>query len=153
MSDNGTPLAEGATGLGRVSDHRTTPPGVMPRHLQQWVLVATALGMAAIMAIAGPSSKPRPTAAPSPGTATVNPNQERIEEYERRIQEQTERLAAEQVRVQRARQAVAMAEGQRVAAPTQEPADGSAAARRSASASSPSERLQRDEHARFADNV
>ena len=76
------------------------PAGVMPRQLQQWVLIGVAVVMVGIMALSGPPTKPRPTAAPSPAAAAVDPNQQRIEEYQRRIQEQAQRLAAEQAQLQ-----------------------------------------------------
>src|ERR1700730_1966733 len=84
----------------RVLDFRRTPLGVMPRQLQRWLLLATAIVMAAIMALSGGQARPRSTsAAPSATAAAIDPNQQRIEEYQRRIQEQSVRLAAEQAPV------------------------------------------------------
>jgi type IV secretory pathway VirB10-like protein len=83
-----------------VTDHRTVPPGVVPRHLQQWLLIGVALVMVGIMALAGSPARPRATPEPSAGAPVVDPNQQRIEEYQKRIQEQTQRLAAEQARLQ-----------------------------------------------------
>jgi type IV secretion system protein VirB10 len=79
----------------------------MPRHLQQWVLVGTAVVMVGIMALPGSSTKPRATAAPSPATSAIDPDQHRIEDYQRRIQEQAQRLAAEQAQLQLTKDAVA----------------------------------------------
>ena len=72
---------EGSPEPGRVTDRRRTPAGVVPRHLQQWVLVGVALVMVGILALSGSPTKPRATAAPSPAALAVDPNQQRIEEY------------------------------------------------------------------------
>jgi type IV secretion system protein VirB10 len=63
--------------------------------------------MVAILAVSGPPAKPRPTAAPAPATLAVDPNQQRIEDYQRRIQEQAQRLAAEQAQLQATKDAFA----------------------------------------------
>jgi type IV secretory pathway VirB10-like protein len=94
----------------RVLDFRRIPLGVMPRQLQRWLLLATAIVMAAIMALSGGPARPRSTsAAPSAAAAAVDPNQQRIEEYQRRIQEQSLRLAAEQAQLHRVKDALGMA--------------------------------------------
>ena len=38
----------------RVLDRRRWPDGVVPRHLQQWVLIGVAVVMVAILALSGP---------------------------------------------------------------------------------------------------
>jgi type IV secretion system protein TrbI len=91
---------------GTVTDHRPVPAGVMPRHLQQWLIIGVAIVMAGIMALSGPPTKPRTTTEPA-GAGAVDPNQQRIEEYQRRIQEQAQRLAAEQAQLQLTKDAVA----------------------------------------------
>ena len=92
---------------GTVTDHRPVPAGVMPRHLQQWLIIGVAVVMAGIMALSGPPTKPRTTTEPSAAATVVDPNQQRIEEYQRRIQEQAQRLAAEQAQLQLTKEAVA----------------------------------------------
>ena len=92
---------------GSVTDHRPVPAGVMPRHLQQWLIIAVAIVMAGIMALSGPATKPRTTTDPPGAAAVVDPNQQRIEEYQRRIQEQAQRLAAEQAQLQLTKDAIA----------------------------------------------
>ena len=92
---------------GTVTDHRPVPAGVMPRHLQQWLIIGVAVVMAGIMALSGSPTKPRTATESSPSTAVVDPNQQRIEEYQRRIQEQAQRLAAEQAQLQLTKDAVA----------------------------------------------
>jgi len=79
----------------------------MPRHLQQWLIIGVAVVMAGIMALSGPPTKPRTTTEPSAAATVVDPNQQRIEEYQRRIQEQAQRLAAEQAQLQLTKEAVA----------------------------------------------
>jgi type IV secretion system protein VirB10 len=83
------------------------PDGVMPRHLQQWLIIGVAVVMAGIMALSGSPMRPRTTTGPSVATTVVDPNQQRIEEYQRRIQEQAQRLAAEQAQLQLTKDAVA----------------------------------------------
>jgi type IV secretion system protein VirB10 len=134
---------------GRIHDHRQLPPGVVPRHLQQWVLIGVALVMVGILAVSGPPAKPRATAAPSPAAATVDPNQARIEDYQRRIQEQAQRLAAEQAELELTKQAVGPGPDAAVGPITRRsPADGS-----TAPATASVTRDTRDERARVADNV
>ena len=77
--------------------------------------MGTAVVMVAILAVSGPPAKPQPTTAPAPAPLAVDPNQQRIEDYQRRIQEQAQRLAAEQAQLQAAKDAFAGAD---VAAPS-----------------------------------
>ena len=150
MSNNASPSPDRAADNGRVTDRRTTPLGVMPRHLQQWAIVATAVVMVGIMALSGRPMKPSATAAPSPATSAVNANQQRIEEYQRRIQEQTQRLAAEQAQLQRTKEAVAPSTGGSPSSPAHgEPERPPSAT----TATTPAERAAREERGRFADNV
>jgi type IV secretion system protein VirB10 len=79
----------------------------MPRHLQQWLIIGVAVVMAGIMALSGSPVKPRTTTESSSSATVVDPNQQRIEEYQRRIQEQAQRLAAEQAQLQLTKDAVA----------------------------------------------
>src|SRR5438552_3695841 len=93
-------------------DKRTTPLGVLPRHLQLWVLIGIAVVMVGIMSLSGvraPARASSSTAGASlaPTASAIDPNQQRIEEYQRRIQEQAQRLAAEQAQLQLTKEAVA----------------------------------------------
>ena len=92
---------------GTVTDHRPVPAGVMPRHLQQWLVIGVAVVMAGIMALSGSPTKSRATTATSAAVPAVDPNEQRIEEYRQRIQEQAQRLAAEQAQLQLTKDAVA----------------------------------------------
>jgi type IV secretion system protein VirB10 len=89
-----------------VTDYRTSPAGVVPRHLQHWLLIGVALVMVGIMALSGAPSKPRTASAPVSSATAVDPNQQRIEEYQRRIQEQAQRLVAEQAQLELTKDAV-----------------------------------------------
>jgi type IV secretion system protein VirB10 len=120
----------------------------MPRHLQQWVLVGTAVVMVGILAFSGSPTKPRATAAPSPATSAVDPDQHRIEDYQRRIQEQAQRLAAEQAQLQLTKEAVATSAGSSPSGAARAEPE-----RRSPTAGTPPDRAAREDRARVADNV
>jgi type IV secretion system protein VirB10 len=105
MADQPAPAPDVSVPPGRVTDHRRLPLGVVPRHLQQWALAGIAVVMVGILAVSGPPPTPRAPTTPSPTAMAVDPNQQRIEEYQRRIQEQAQRLAAEQAQLQLAKDA------------------------------------------------
>ena len=84
----------------RVTDRRTMPAGVVPRHLQQWGVIGIATVMVAILALSGPPAKPRVPPGVNPGATAVDANAQRIDDYQRTIQEQANRLAAEQAQLQ-----------------------------------------------------
>src|SRR5580704_18524632 len=107
MSNTTSPSPEPRADPARVTDWRTMPAGVMPRHLQQWALLGIAVVMVGIMTLSGTPTRPRATATPSPATSAIDPDQHRIEDYQRRIQEQAQRLAAEQAQLQLTKDAVA----------------------------------------------
>src|SRR5580704_3326294 len=141
-----------------VVDHREMPPGVLPRHLQQWVLVGIAIVMIGILAMSGGAPKPRATTTTaSPGAAALDPNQQRIQEYQRRIQEQAQRLTHEQAELTRAKQAVAGASEADAGSPTgdreRRPGGATSASSTSTTASLQQERAQREYRSLFADNV
>jgi type IV secretory pathway VirB10-like protein len=141
-----------------VVDHREMPPGVLPRHLQQWVLVGIAIVMIGILAMGGGAPKPRATTTTaSPGAAALDPNQQRIQEYQRRIQEQAQRLTHEQAELTRAKQAVAGASEADAGSPTgdreRRPGGVTSASSTSTTASLQQERAQREYQSLFADNV
>jgi type IV secretion system protein VirB10 len=110
MTEPSTSPPETPPGAGRVVDLRRIPPGVVPRHLQQWALLGTAVVMIGILAVSGQPVKPQRTTAPAPAALAVDPNQQRIEDYQRRIQEQAQRLAAEQAQLQAAKDAFTSAD-------------------------------------------
>jgi type IV secretory pathway VirB10-like protein len=141
-----------------VVDHRLMPPGVLPHHLQQWVLVGIAIVMIGILTMSGGVPKPRATTTTaSPGAAALDPNQQRIQEYQRRIQEQAQRLTHEQAELTRARQAVAGASDADAGGPTggreRRPSGATSASSTSTTVSLQQERAQREYRSLFADNV
>jgi type IV secretory pathway VirB10-like protein len=148
MSNTSSPSPTGSAEPGRVTDLRTTPSGVMPRYLQQWGLVGTAVVMVGILALSGSSTKPRVTAAPSPATSAVDPDQHRIEDYQRRIQEQAQRLAAEQAQLQLTKETVAASAGSSPSGTVRAESE-----RRSPTAGTPPDRAAREDRGRVADNV
>jgi type IV secretory pathway VirB10-like protein len=145
-------------------DHREQPPGVLPRHLREWVLIGIAVVMIGILAMGGGSPKPHTTTA-SPAAAAVDPNQQRIEAYQARIQEQAQRLAQEQAELERAKRAAEPGApatrpevtGSRPTAngelPTAGPTPTSTASSGSTTQGLRQERAQRDYRSLFVDNV
>ncbi len=133
-----------------VTDRRHTPRGVMPRHLQTWVMVGTAIVMMGILAITGRSTPPRPTANTSAGAMAVDPNLQRIEAYQARIQEQAQRLAAEQAELQVAKQTLGEVP-ERPAVPVE--STGAATRTTTTTDTLHHERLQREYRSFFADNL
>ncbi len=76
-----------------VHDRRVQPPGALPKHLQAWLLTGIALAMMAIIAW---STHAVPSRVRVPALAQpVEPNQDRIEEYQRRLDEEVARLQRE----------------------------------------------------------
>jgi type IV secretory pathway VirB10-like protein len=148
MSNTSSPSPTGSAEPGRVTDLRTTPAGVMPRYLQQWLLVGTAVVMVGIMALSGSRTKPRATEAPSPATSAVDPDQHRIEDYQRRIQDQAQRLAAEQAQLQLTKETVSASAGSGPSGTARAEPE-----RRSPTAGTPPDRAARENRARVADNV
>jgi len=88
---------------GRIRDHRLSPSGVMPQQAQAWLLIGIAAFLIAIIAFSGRSGA-RAVRVP-PLTAPTEPNQARIEEYERRLADAAVRLRAEQDALTQAQQA------------------------------------------------
>ncbi len=95
------PLPEGSA-----RNQATRPPGVLPKNAQTWVIAGLATVMVAAIALTGNGSK---TKAPEPPrqASVIDPNAQRIAEYRNRLDEETRRLAAEQARLNQAKQAAA----------------------------------------------
>lgn len=77
-------MAETTPPPATVTDKRPAPPGVLPRRLQMWLMIALALGMLAIIAFTGQSRPPARTVAPAPAEAQA-PNADRLREYQDRL--------------------------------------------------------------------
>lgn len=92
-----------------VLDRTTKPAGILPRHVQTWVVLGIAVLMTGIIAVSG-SSRPadkKPTAVP--GAAAVAANDARIQEYRVRIGEEARRLTAAQADLDVAKRAATVA--------------------------------------------
>lgn len=76
-------MADPIPGTAPVVDHRTPPPGVLPRHLQAWLMGGLALGILAIIVLTG---RPQPASREAASTglaAALSP--ERLREYQERL--------------------------------------------------------------------
>jgi type IV secretion system protein VirB10 len=70
-------------GAATVTDTRVPPRGVMPRHLQTWIMVGLAIGIVGIIGLTG---RPQPTRErTSPSAAPTTPNPDRLREYQERL--------------------------------------------------------------------
>lgn len=81
---------------GTLRDHRITPRGVLPRHLQTWAMVAVAGAMLVVIVVTGrPTAPRRPAdASSSPATASALPP-DRLRRYQEQLTEQEARLRKE----------------------------------------------------------
>lgn len=67
-----------------VTDHRTPPRGVLPRHLQMWLMVGLAIGILGIIAFAG-HPEPAPPAAVGTHVESQAPSPDRLRDYQDRL--------------------------------------------------------------------
>jgi len=66
-----------------VTDRRPVPRGVLPRHVQTWVMAGVAVGMLVIMLVVGrPDPPPRPAQTSAPAQA---PTTDRVRDYQDRL--------------------------------------------------------------------
>lgn len=94
-SDERPDSAGASDAPGAIRDRRTIPRGVLPRHVQMWLMVAIAVVIIAIILMTG---QPQPTPRPSSASRPVEPSlvsPERVRSYE-------QALAAEAARQQQA---------------------------------------------------
>jgi type IV secretory pathway VirB10-like protein len=89
----------------QIQDKRSTPPGILPKNTQAWVLSGLALLMVGVIALSG-KNPPKERPAPSPTSGVVDPNAARIQDYQKRIEEQARRLQLEQAEMARTQQAL-----------------------------------------------
>src|ERR1700681_617421 len=83
----------GSPGTVPVADHRPVPRGVLPRGTQTWLMVALAVGILAIILIAGrPEPATKPTTAATP---TAAPSADRVRDYQDRLRGLEARAAQE----------------------------------------------------------
>ena len=85
MSDPTAPRAD-ASGVASVITHRLTPPGVLPRRGQVWLMVGVAGGMLVIIFFTGNHDPASPRTATTPNVAALAPNPEQLRTYQRRLE-------------------------------------------------------------------
>jgi len=114
-SDERPDAARASETPGMIRDRRAIPRGVLPRHVQMWLMVAIAVVIIAIILMTGqPQPAPRPsTAARPPEPSLVSP--ERVRSYEQALAAEAARqqqaLAAEQQAEARSRAVAGGASG------------------------------------------
>src|SRR5712691_2224644 len=80
-----------------VPDKGVRPPGILPRNAQAWVIGGISLLMVIVIAFSGRKEPKEPsTVSKVQASATLDPNEARIQEYRARIEEQARKLTAEQ---------------------------------------------------------
>lgn len=77
-------MAEASSGTAAVTDRRIPPRGVLPRHLQTWLMIGLTLGILGIIVFTG---HPEPAASPVPTTSqeSMAPSPERLRDYQDRL--------------------------------------------------------------------
>jgi type IV secretory pathway VirB10-like protein len=72
-----------APGTAAVTDHRTPPRGVLPRHLQTWVMAGLAVGIVLVILLVG---QPEPPTGTTPASVVPQtPNADRVRDYQDRM--------------------------------------------------------------------
>jgi type IV secretion system protein VirB10 len=91
-NSNDTPIPASPT---PIRDQRTTPRGLLPRHLQTWLMVGLALTILAIILVTGRTS-PAPRTGPTAGSPTPRAlTPDRIQAYQRQLADDQARLQRE----------------------------------------------------------
>jgi type IV secretory pathway VirB10-like protein len=85
MSDPTAPRAD-ASGVAPIITHRLTPPGVLPRRGQVWLMVGVAGGILAIILFTGNHDPAPPRTTAAPNVAALAPNPEQLRTYQRRLE-------------------------------------------------------------------
>src|SRR5260221_10959452 len=110
MSDPTAPRAD-ASVVASVIMHRLTPPGVLPRRGQVWLMVGVAGSILAIILFTGNHDPAPPRSAAASSVAALAPNPEQLRTYQRRLEAADTRPQAPAISLQDLR-------------PTPRPADG-----------------------------
>lgn len=97
------PISESAEP--KVVNAAAKPPGILPKNVQLWIMSGIALVMVLVIALSGDPA-PREKSLPQRTQTVVDPNAQRIAEYQARIEEQAQRLADEQARLSQAKEAL-----------------------------------------------
>jgi type IV secretory pathway VirB10-like protein len=85
MADPTAPRTD-ASGVAPIITHRLTPPGVLPRRGQLWLMVGVAGGILAIILFTGNHDPAPPRTATAPNVAALAPNPEQLRTYQRRLE-------------------------------------------------------------------
>lgn len=132
----------------QVQDRRAAPSGVLPKHIQAWVITGLALVMVVIIALSG-HNPPKEKPAAAKEAAITETDAQRIQEYEARLKEEAQSLDAAKSQLAHTQETLGLA-------PTSArslsagPAPASAMMEESPASS---ERRKREEQSLFASNV
>jgi type IV secretory pathway VirB10-like protein len=107
-----------------ISDKTRKPPGLLPKHVQSWLICGLAVSMVAIMWLTGGTKPVRPKTGPTiqAGPPTVEVNESKITELQNHIQQlQREQLVAQNALAQQTRILGAVPSGSDTSAPASPP--------------------------------
>jgi type IV secretion system protein VirB10 len=82
-------MADHPTGTASVVDRRPSPAGVVPRHIQTWLMVGLAAAILATIVFTGQPAPAAPAAATTNAQVAVSPD--RLRDYQARLQNMNER--------------------------------------------------------------
>jgi type IV secretory pathway VirB10-like protein len=98
-------------GSGPVQNHTSKPPGVLPKHMQAWLIGGLALAMTVVIAFSNRTPVKREKAAPVPVVDAREPSAPRIDDYRDVLDQETQRLYAEQMKLRSAQSGIDAARG------------------------------------------
>jgi len=104
-------------------DRRLRPQGVLPRHLQTWLMMALAAAMLLIIFFSGRPQPPKRTAADGPLQPSAALSPDRLKKYQEQLTEQEARLRQELAESQAAAAAAQNQPQPDAGMPEQKPAD------------------------------
>lgn len=85
--------------------HTSKPPGVLPKHLQAWVMGSLALAMVMVIAFSSRTPTKAPKPPPPPDMTSAAPSPPRIDEYKALLDRETQRLRETQAKLEAERAA------------------------------------------------
>jgi type IV secretion system protein TrbI len=77
-------MSDATVAKAEVTDHRTPPRGVLPRHLQMWLMVGLAVAILGIIAFAG-HPEPAPPTSVATQMEAQTPSPDRLRDYQDRL--------------------------------------------------------------------
>ncbi len=135
-----------------VRDRASRPAGLIPRHLQTWVMAGLAALIVGVILFTGPGPTRSTPAAPRP-PVTVDASQARIQEYRDRLEEEVRRLRAEQSDLAAAKRSLSGTASSAAEPPTAAPAESTEGDGATARAAIAQDQAQRAYRALYADNL